>query len=156
MRKKAQTNASWHFRAFWHSHLAHPQNSSCILQSHYSSPIFFFSSPPHPHLPLFHTGKRGLVTPISKWVHRTNEQAKGSDTLTRGLLAACASGPIRTLITVDTKPPQALWSQLRQILLLRLSDSRKKKVGGGRRKDHTGKKNKKMHQHIFSEKISSR
>lgn len=53
----------------------------------------------------------------------------------KGLLAACASGPIRTLITIDTKPPWALWSQLRQILVLRLTDGqrRKKKNVGGKK-----------------------
>lgn len=45
----------------------------------------------------------------------------------KGLLAACASGPIRTLITIDTKPPWALWTQLRQILVLRLTDRQGKK-----------------------------
>lgn len=46
----------------------------------------------------------------------------------KGLLAACASGPIRTLITIDTQPPWALWSQLRQILVLRLIDRQEKKM----------------------------
>lgn len=59
----------------------------------------------------------------------------------KGLLAACASGPIRSLITIDTKPLWALWSQLRQILVLRLTESLKKNAGG-RKQNSAGSKGK--------------
>jgi len=70
-RKKSGANTSWHVRAFRHRHLVHSQTCHSLhhLESYSQNSLdiyfLFCLLPLHlkPQHPLFHTGKRGLVTP---------------------------------------------------------------------------------------------